>query len=152
MRYEPNDAEFNRITHRVYEYINEMKDYEILYSTRFFGPMLFYFAWYKKIERIIAYMLDNSQVSECSEVISLYYIIHEIKRETVHASKFELIKVIRINKTNVCLKREFKILNLNFFSLKDFILKELDNNENCQEALEKLIESNKKSQQKFAAN
>ncbi|CAF0869096.1 unnamed protein product [Brachionus calyciflorus] len=77
VKFEPNDSEFIRVTHRVYEFVNEMNDFEQLRSTRFFGPMVFYLAWYKKLENILAFYLNESNVSDCVDLIKLYSIVHE---------------------------------------------------------------------------
>ncbi len=98
LTFEPNDPDFNRITHRVYEYINETGDYEILHSTRFYGPMVFYLAWFKKMEKIVAFMLEKSKIDECAELVCLYNIVHDIKVDKVYSTKLNLIKVqIKIN-------------------------------------------------------
>lgn len=76
VQFEPNDPDFVRVTHRIYDYINEVKDYKLLYSTRFFGPMLFYLAWYKKLDNLIAYFLKEINISDCVDVIKLYLILH----------------------------------------------------------------------------
>ena len=93
VRFEPSDPEFNRITQRVYEYVNETGDYEELYSTRFYGPMLFYLAWFRKVDRIVAWMLEKSRIDECAEIVCLYRIVHDVRTETVHKSKLDLIRV-----------------------------------------------------------
>ena len=77
LTFEPNDPEFIRVTHRIYEYINSAKEYEILSSTRFFGPMVFYLTWYKKLDNIMSYYLRNSKLDDCMDVIRLHSILHE---------------------------------------------------------------------------
>jgi small subunit ribosomal protein S22 len=77
LRFEPDDSEFIRITHRTYEYVNEQKDFEILHSTRFFGPLMFYLVWYKKLDNIIAYMLGQNNLTDCTNIIKLYSIVNE---------------------------------------------------------------------------
>ena len=93
LRYEPDDPEFIRVTHRVYEYVNEQQDFEILHSTRFYGPMLFYLAWFKKIDKIVAYLLNNSQIEECAEIIYLYNIVNEVNTKQVFNKPIDFIQV-----------------------------------------------------------
>ena len=76
IRYEPNDPEFIRITHRTYEVINEACDFDVLHSTRYFGPMVFYLVWYKKVQNLVAYMLNKANLSDCVDVVKLYSIVH----------------------------------------------------------------------------
>ena len=92
VRFEPNDPDFIRVTHRVYEYVNEVKDFDHLYSTRFFGPMVFYLAWYKKFENITSHLLDKSNLKDCLNIIQLYHILHESTES--NKNNMELINVI----------------------------------------------------------
>ena len=73
---EPNDPEFIRVTHRTYEYVNENKDFDELYSTRFYGPMVFYLAWYKKMDHIIAHTINKANIDDCVDLIKLYLLLH----------------------------------------------------------------------------
>lgn len=99
LKYEPNDSEFIRVTHRVYEYINEAKDFDVLYSTRFFGPMVFYLCWFKKLDNFMAHLIENSNIQDCIRVINLYSLINENdtnSRQFINekTEDLDLIKVI----------------------------------------------------------
>jgi len=101
IRFEPDDPEFIRITHRCYEFINEAGDHDILHSTRFFGPLVFYLAWYKKLDNLVAYMLNKSRLEDCVDVIMLYSLIHDKGGSTAgyiqnSNSNLNLIEVIKI--------------------------------------------------------
>jgi small subunit ribosomal protein S22 len=98
LRFEPDDPEFIRITHRCYQFINEAGDHDTLHSTRFFGPMTFYLAWYKKIDNLLAYMLNKSRLEDCADAIRLYSLIHAKEDKTADyiqnsKSDLELVKV-----------------------------------------------------------
>ena len=99
LKIEPNDPDFIRISHRTYEYINDQKDFDFLWSTRFFGPMVFYLVWYQKLDSIIAHMLNNSNLAGCIDLIKLYFIIYESENKTrslvnANSTELELIEVI----------------------------------------------------------
>lgn len=81
-KFEPNDSEFIRITHRTYEYINETKDFDHLISTRFYGPMVFYLAWYKKLDNLISHLINKSNIDDCVDIIKLYLIVHGQESKT----------------------------------------------------------------------
>ena len=82
MRFEPDDPDFLRITHRVYEYINQARDYDVLYSSRFFGPMVFYLAWHKKLDHLVAHLLNNrDHLQDSVKVARLHYILHDIEHK-----------------------------------------------------------------------
>lgn len=108
VRYEPNDPEFIRITHRVYEHINEHKKFDVLSSTRFYGPMLFYLVWFKKCDNIVAHLLNNARLDDCVEVINLYNIVNEVQLKQVFSSNLDLIKV-----TSLFSYFSILVLNLN---------------------------------------
>ena len=99
VQFEPNDPDFIRVTHRIYDYVNESRDYAMLSSTRFFGPMVFYLAWYKKLDNLVAYFLNEANISDCVDVIRLYRILHDKhdatkQPSTSTTSDLDLIKVI----------------------------------------------------------
>lgn len=77
LEFEPNDPEYIRISHRVFEYVNEVRDFEHLYSTRYFGTMVFYLIWYKKIENLLLFFIQKNKIDDCYDLINLYSIVHE---------------------------------------------------------------------------
>lgn len=96
IQFEPNDPQYIQVTNRIYDYVNEMKDYEILYSTRFFGPMVFYLAWYKKLDNLVAFLLKNANIGDCVDVVRLHLILHgeESKRgDWANLADIDLIRV-----------------------------------------------------------
>jgi small subunit ribosomal protein S22 len=74
--FEPNDPEFIRITHRIYEVVNQAKDFEILHSTRFFGTMVFYLTWYKKLDNLLGFLINGNNLRDAVDCIRLYLIVH----------------------------------------------------------------------------
>lgn len=100
LKFEPNDPEFIRVTHRVYEYINEVSDFDVLYSTRFFGPMVFYLCWFKKLDNFIAHLIETSNIDDCVRVITLYSLINEQKINENSTNPLDLIKVFIENDLN----------------------------------------------------
>ncbi len=48
-----------QVAHRTYEHIAEAKRFNDLRSTRHFGPMTFYFVFYKNIEALLLEMLER---------------------------------------------------------------------------------------------
>lgn len=99
VKYEPDDPEYIRVTHRVYDYVNEKKDYDELYSTRFYGPLMFYLVWYKKLNNIVEHLLDNSKIGDCVDLIRLYLIVHGEKaasRASIN-SKMDSLEIIKVN-------------------------------------------------------
>ncbi|CAM4753097.1 unnamed protein product [Rotaria magnacalcarata] len=76
VQFEPDDRDYIRVTQRTYEHIDQTNSYDVLRSTRHFGPMTFYYAWYKKIDRLMNDMIRRNFMNDAAAVLQLYAIIH----------------------------------------------------------------------------
>ncbi|XP_053379416.1 28S ribosomal protein S22, mitochondrial-like isoform X2 [Mercenaria mercenaria] len=76
VQFEPDSSDFIRVTHRIYEHIAAHHCFDCLRSTRFFGPMAFYFAWINKIEPLLAEMIGRDLLVDAIDLINLKRIIH----------------------------------------------------------------------------
>lgn len=76
VQFEPDDPEYIRVTHRTYEVIDSKHRYDDLRSTRHFGPMAFYFVWYKKIDHLLIDMIYREMFSDAHDLVKLYCIVH----------------------------------------------------------------------------
>lgn len=76
IQYDPDEAEYHRITQAVYEHINESKQFDKLISTRHFGPMVFYLVWNKVIDNLLLEYLEKSQLQDAVTLVQLYRKVH----------------------------------------------------------------------------
>lgn len=76
IQFEPDEQDYIRITHRTYEHIDQTNLFDILRSTRHFGPMSFYFVWYKKIDRLLNDMIRRDLINDAVSLLRLYSIVH----------------------------------------------------------------------------
>ncbi|ESP01116.1 hypothetical protein LOTGIDRAFT_95025, partial [Lottia gigantea] len=76
VQYEPDDPEFIRVTHRAYEFINSERLFDVIRATRHFGTLIFYLAWYKKIEYLLIDMLQLNLIDDGENLVRLYSILH----------------------------------------------------------------------------
>lgn len=83
VQFEPNDPEYQRVTREVYERINLEKHFDVLRSTRHFGPMVFHFVWTSNIDNFLCEMIENSQIEHAVLVIRLYHKIHPTSNSAV---------------------------------------------------------------------
>ncbi|KAK3600254.1 hypothetical protein CHS0354_039721 [Potamilus streckersoni] len=83
VQFDPDNPDFIRVAHRTYEAVCERHMFDVLRSTRHFGPMAFYFAWYKKIEPLLADMVQRDLLSDAVDLIKLYFKIHQELSSTV---------------------------------------------------------------------
>ncbi|CAL1298787.1 unnamed protein product [Larinioides sclopetarius] len=86
VQFEPDAPEYHRVTNQTYEHIQEKKKFDLLRSTRHFGPMAFYFAFKKSIDPLLIDMISRQLVSDASDTVRLLYLIHpELQAEkSVH--------------------------------------------------------------------
>nr|ACD37579.1 mitochondrial ribosomal protein s22 [Philodina roseola] len=76
VQFEPDDVDYLRVTHRIYEHIDKTYSYDLLRSTRHFGPMVFYFSWFKKIDRLLNDMIQRDLINDAVSLLQLYGILH----------------------------------------------------------------------------
>ncbi|XP_017762474.1 PREDICTED: 28S ribosomal protein S22, mitochondrial isoform X2 [Eufriesea mexicana] len=75
-QFEPDDPEYHRITKEVYEWVNKLKKFDILRSTRHFGPFVFNLAWKNDICPLLMELITNKNIKEAAALIRLYHRLH----------------------------------------------------------------------------
>lgn len=83
MQFEPDDPDYQAIARKVYEYINKEKHFDILRSTRHFGPMVFHLVWTSNIESLLCEMIESSRIKDAALLIHLYHKIHPTTKSAV---------------------------------------------------------------------
>lgn len=78
VQYDPYEEDFHRISAKVYQHLNETKEFDQLRSTRHFGPMAFFYAWHKTIDDLLYDMIKRDYLRNGAELIALYYKIHKV--------------------------------------------------------------------------
>ncbi|XP_059154153.1 small ribosomal subunit protein mS22-like [Physella acuta] len=97
-QFEPDDPDFIRTTHRVYNAINSKKDFDVLRSTRHFGSIAFYLTWNKMIDNLLLDMINRDLLSDAKDLVTLYCIIHpssscsQVIKELKDAQPEQIIK------------------------------------------------------------
>jgi len=76
LQYEPDHPIYKRTCTIVFDHINEHRNFDVLHSTRHYGPMVFNFCWDKKIDELLAHLILNDRKEEASECVRLYTKIH----------------------------------------------------------------------------
>ncbi|CAC5403955.1 MRPS22 [Mytilus coruscus] len=119
IQFEPDSPDFIRVCNRVYNHVAETQTFDALRSTRFFGPMTFYFTWNNRIESLLSDMIQNDLLEDAIDLIELYQIIHpDVKMlESINMVTMEIdnveqseeaMKQLKKNKlmNGYCIKRE----------------------------------------------
>ncbi|XP_012270953.1 28S ribosomal protein S22, mitochondrial [Orussus abietinus] len=76
MQLDPDDPEYHKITTIVYDRISNEKDYDLLRSTRHYGPLIFYLVWNKKISELLLENITTERIQDAVKLIQLYHVIH----------------------------------------------------------------------------
>lgn len=78
LQYEPFDADYHRVTALTYQHINDNKTFDVLRSTRHFGPMTFYLAWHKLIDNLLIDCIERDYLRNAVETICLSNNLNDI--------------------------------------------------------------------------
>lgn len=78
-QFEPFNCDYHRVTALTYEHINKHKAFDVLRSTRHFGPMVFYLAWHKNIDNLLIDCIKRDYLRNAAEAIILSYNLHDIE-------------------------------------------------------------------------
>ncbi|KZC04110.1 28S ribosomal protein S22, mitochondrial [Dufourea novaeangliae] len=94
LQFDPDDPEYHRITKEVYRHINAWNSYDILRSTRHFGPMVFYLVSEKKIDNLLVELLQSPAIDEAVSLVRLYYILHPDVASATEAQDKDSLELI----------------------------------------------------------
>lgn len=95
VQFEPDDPDYQAVIQEVYEYINAERRFDILRSTRHFGPMVFHLVWTSNINNLLCEMIETSRIKDAALLIRLYHMIHPTTKSAVeqceHTNDVEFI-------------------------------------------------------------
>jgi len=77
IQFEPDHPLYIRTAETVYNHINEKKNFNVLHSTRHYGPMVFYLCWCKQIDDFIVHKILNQNLAGAAEAVKLFAAIHK---------------------------------------------------------------------------
>lgn len=89
IQFEPDSPDYIRVTHATYDHIDANRKFGDLRSTRHFGPLVFYLAIRKNVDNLIVDMLLKEMIEEASNVLQLYYHIHQKSGADSHLTDVE---------------------------------------------------------------
>jgi len=77
VQFEPDHPVYIRTAEAVYEDIAAHGHYDVLYSTRHYGPMVFYLVYNKKCDDLVVHYLRRKNLDGAASVARLFGLIHE---------------------------------------------------------------------------
>ncbi|XP_069121164.1 LOW QUALITY PROTEIN: small ribosomal subunit protein mS22-like [Argopecten irradians] len=80
VQFDPDDPNFIRVTQMIYDHVQKKKMFNQLASTRFFGPMSFYFILKKNIKDLLVDMIEHDLLLDAVSLIHLYDFIHKQRK------------------------------------------------------------------------
>ncbi|KAK1116504.1 hypothetical protein K0M31_018968 [Melipona bicolor] len=73
LQFEPDDPEYHRVTKQVYSYVNKLRKFDALRSTRHFGPLVFQLAWENNIDSLLLELIESENMEEAGKLVRLYH-------------------------------------------------------------------------------
>ncbi|XP_026758205.1 28S ribosomal protein S22, mitochondrial [Galleria mellonella] len=137
IQYEPDEFTYQKVTSITYQHVDINTNYNLLRSTRHFGPMTFYLTWHHNIDNLMLELLQSGTVREAVLLVALR---HELQADVTNGDVAQTI-VQQILPTPVQLTKPDRLTEEDI---------QLDNK--CVECIEKYIVSNSamKSQHELA--
>ena len=95
VQFEPDHPTYIRTAEAVYEDINAHGHYDVLHSTRHYGPMVFYLAHNKKCDDLIVHYLRRKSLDEAASVVRVFGLLHEDSEVAgnLHLAALDLIRL-----------------------------------------------------------
>ncbi|XP_011881274.1 PREDICTED: 28S ribosomal protein S22, mitochondrial [Vollenhovia emeryi] len=94
VQFEPDDPDYQAVTRQVYEHINAERRFDLLRSTRHFGPMVFHLVWTSNIDNLLCEMVETGRIKDAALLIRLYHIIHRVKSELEQCDSTDDVELV----------------------------------------------------------
>eukprot|EP00066_Takifugu_rubripes_P005031 XP_003968819.1 PREDICTED: 28S ribosomal protein S22, mitochondrial [Takifugu rubripes] len=75
-QFEPDSADYIKVHTVTYEDLDKHGKYELLYSTRHFGGMVWYLVRARRVDGLIVDMLQRERLQDAASLVSLFHMIH----------------------------------------------------------------------------
>nr|CAG4646479.1 EOG090X0AW0 [Macrothrix elegans] len=90
-QFEPDDSDYIRVTRKTYDHIDMNKQYEVLRSTRHFGPLTLHLVLSKRMDDLMLYFLSKQDLSASADLVRLFHKV-ETDRLPPEADEHKLIE------------------------------------------------------------
>lgn len=88
-QFEPNNPGYQRVTSITYQHVNDNDGFEILRSTRHFGPLAFYLTWFNNIDNLLLELIETAHIDDANSLLQLYGKIHNVQYNTQQSHGLE---------------------------------------------------------------
>lgn len=109
--YEPDDPAYIKLVQTVFDRIVESGDFDVLYSTRHFGTLVFYLALNGNIPPLLNYFGARGRISDCANLVRLQKTLHPNWRFAINSGDTDLKIVTDFVKQNARYRDQLSDLN-----------------------------------------
>lgn len=92
IQFEPYEREFHVVAQRIYAHLIESRCFDLLRSTRHFGPMCFFYAWHRQIDDLLIDMVQHDYLHNAVELIALSYRLNAVAFDEAILGQLEQLK------------------------------------------------------------
>lgn len=78
IQFEPDSHDYQRVSSITYQCVDKNNDFNLLRSTRHFGPLTFFLIWFKSIDNLLLDVIETNHIEEAIHLIKLYADIHKL--------------------------------------------------------------------------
>lgn len=99
IQFEPDDPRYIEIICKTYDHIAANDKFDLLRSTRHFGPMAFYLAWEGRIDSLLQDMIKRQMIEDAAHLVNLYYLVNPSeKRQKIDLPSTDHLSTIKVLK------------------------------------------------------
>ncbi|XP_041976846.1 28S ribosomal protein S22, mitochondrial [Aricia agestis] len=137
IQYEPDEQKYQELTSLTYQHVDTSSQFNLLRSTRHFGPLAFYLTWHNSMDNLVLETVQGGAIREAALLVALR---HELRADVEHGAENQAL-VAEIMKTPIQLSKPEHLTE------EDITL-----DTKCVDSIEKYIAKNStmKSQQSLA--
>lgn len=92
IQFEPYESEYHAVAQQVYAHLNESRRFDLLRSTRHFGPMCFFYAWHRQIDDLLVDMIQHDYLHNAVELIALSYRLNAVAFDETILGQLDQLK------------------------------------------------------------
>ncbi|GAB6018382.1 28S ribosomal protein S22, mitochondrial [Chamberlinius hualienensis] len=83
LQFEPDSSEFIKAVHKTFDRVDSKQKYDVLHSTRHYGPLVFYLAFYTNIDNLLSHLIKNHKIMDAADAVRLYHLVNSEKSKSV---------------------------------------------------------------------
>lgn len=96
MQFEPDHPTYIRTSEAVFDDIAAHGHYDILHSTRHYGPMTFYLVYNKKCDDLVVHYFKNKNLVDAAIVVRLFGLLHADSAVSRPAADLATLDLLRL--------------------------------------------------------